>query len=105
MAHGGKRPNAGRPKGKPNAVTADVREAAQQYGADALRTLADIMRSEEYPPAARVAASKEILDRAYGKSQQAIDHTSSDGTMGRVEKVEISIVGTDATDQGDEATS
>ncbi len=105
MARGGKRPGAGRPKGKPNAITADVREAAQQYGADALRTLADIMGGEDQPAAARVAASKEILDRAYGKSPQALEHSSPDGSMGRVERVEISIVGQDATDQGDEATS
>ncbi len=78
---GGKRPGAGRPKGKPNAITADVREAAQQYGADALRTLADIMDGKDYPPAARVAASKEILDRAYGKAPQALEHSSPDGSM------------------------
>ena len=75
MAHGGKRPNAGRPKGKPNAVTADVREAAQQYGLAALATLAEIFSDTEAPHAARVAASKEMLDRAYGKSQQSVEHT------------------------------
>ena len=80
MAHGGKRLGAGRPKGKPNAVTADVREAAQQYGTDALRTLAEIMASQDQPAAARVAASKEILDRAYGKSQQAIELSGKDGS-------------------------
>lgn len=31
----------------------------------------------------------------------AQDHTSSDGSMGKVEKVEISIVGQDASDTGD----
>jgi len=79
MARGGKRLGAGRPKGKPNAVTADVREAAQQYGAGALKTLAEIMAAEDQPAAARVAASKEILDRAYGKSQQAIELSGKSG--------------------------
>lgn len=81
MAKGGRREGAGRPKGKPNAVTADVRELAQQYGPQALATLAAIMNNEESPEAARVAASKELLDRAYGKSKQSIDHSSEDGTM------------------------
>lgn len=77
MAKGGKRPGAGRPKGKPNAVTADVREAAQQYGLAALATLAEIFSDTEAPHAARVAASKEMLDRAYGRSTQAIEHRGS----------------------------
>ena len=41
MAHGGKRLGAGRPKGKPNAVTADVREAAQQYPKEAAAAYAN----------------------------------------------------------------
>lgn len=70
--HGGKRPGAGRPKGRVNKVTADVREAALVYSAEALDTLASIMRSTEEAAAARVAAAKELLDRAHGKSRQAI---------------------------------
>ncbi|MAL97153.1 MAG: hypothetical protein CL583_01765 [Alteromonadaceae bacterium] len=71
----------GRKKGTPNKVTADVKEVAQQYGEEAIRSLVTIMRGEEYPPAARVAASKEILDRAYGKATQSVDHSSTDGSM------------------------
>lgn len=73
MAGGGSKPGerrGGRKKGTPNKVTADVRELAQSYGPKALEVLASIMEGEDQPPAARVSAAKEILDRAYGKSPQ-----------------------------------
>lgn len=75
MAQGGKRPGAGRPKGTPNKATADVRAMAQKYGPSALATLSEIMEDTGAPEAARVAASKELLDRAYGKSKQAVEHS------------------------------
>lgn len=71
----------GRKKGTPNKVTADVKSVAQEYGQEAIKSLVEIMRGTDYPPAARVAASKEILDRAYGKAQQSVDHSSTDGSM------------------------
>lgn len=57
-----------------NKVTSDVRVAALQYGPQAIETLAKIMLTGESDKA-KVAAAKEILDRAYGKSPQAIDAT------------------------------
>lgn len=72
MAAGGKREGAGRPKGRRNKVTAEVKSIAQRYGEEAITNLVEIMRDVAVPPAARVAASKEILDRAYGKSTQPI---------------------------------
>src|SRR5690554_581433 len=102
MAHGGKRPNtggarkgAGRPKGSTNKVTQDVREMAQKYGPAALATLAEIMSSEESPEAARVAASRELLDRAYGKSAQSIQHS------GKIDQPLVIVM--DDDDQADEA--
>jgi hypothetical protein len=65
----------GRKKGTPNKVTADVKAYAQNYGKEAIEALVNIMRSEDQPAAARVAASREILDRGYGKPNQAIEHT------------------------------
>ncbi len=62
----------GRPKGALNKVTADVKQAAQQFTDDALNTLAKIMREGE-SEAARVAAANSILDRGHGKPRQAID--------------------------------
>lgn len=57
----------------------EIRAAAQQYAELALRTLVNVMRTGETDKD-RVAAAKEILDRAYGKPVQAhkIDETPSD---------------------------
>lgn len=73
MARGGARPGAGRRKGTPNKATADVKEAASVYSADAVATLAEIMRDPEHPAAARVSAANALLDRAHGKPKQALD--------------------------------
>ena len=68
-------PNAG---GRP-AVIRDLREAAQGYSVEALETLAKVMRDQESPPAAKVAAARELLDRGFGKAVQALDvHSSVD---------------------------
>jgi len=63
----------GRQKGTPNKVTAEIKAVAQEHGADAIKTLVSIMKATKQPPAARVAAAKELLDRAYGKSAQPIE--------------------------------
>jgi len=68
---GGARPGAGRPKGVPNKVTADVKALAQQYAPDAMRRLNDIAMNSE-SDAASVAAIKELLDRGYGKAKQPL---------------------------------
>ena len=61
----------GRPKGVGNKATADIKAAAREYSADALKELARLAVEAESEPA-RVAAIKEILDRAYGKATQPI---------------------------------
>lgn len=61
----------GRVKGTPNKATADVRAAAQQYTAEAIETLAAIMRKGTNEQA-RIAAAKELLDRGHGKSTQPV---------------------------------
>ncbi|MBO9331855.1 hypothetical protein GHR37_22160 [Achromobacter xylosoxidans] len=73
---GGSKPGerrGGRKKGVPNKATAEIKALAQQYGPDAIATLVSIMKATKQPPAARVAAAKELLDRAYGKSVQPIE--------------------------------
>lgn len=84
MAHGGKREGAGRPKGARNAATKDqvasISELAREHTDTALATLAQIATTGE-SEAARVSAANALLDRGYGKPTQAMDHTSSDGTM------------------------
>lgn len=76
---GGARPGAGRKKGVPNKATAEVKEIAREYTQSALQTLASIMQGEEQPASARVAAANALLDRAYGKPSQAVEHTGADG--------------------------
>ena len=75
---GGVRPGAGRPKGVPNKATADVKAQASQYSSDALNTLVGIMRHGKSEQA-RIAASKEVLDRAYGRPRQELDVTQNEG--------------------------
>jgi hypothetical protein len=77
----------GRPKGSVNKVTADIRELARQYAPDALKELARLSVNAE-SEAARVAAIKEILDRAYGKSVRALEH--SDPNAGPIETKDVS---------------
>lgn len=63
---------SGNPGGRPK-VLGDVRELARSSTVECFATLKKVMTSVKSPPAARVAAAKEILDRAWGKSTQAID--------------------------------
>ena len=57
------------------------------YTEDAIRTLAEIMVDTSAPQSARVAASKELIDRAYGKAPQPHD---GDGEGGPV-KAQITV--------------
>src|SRR5262245_65257580 len=77
MTRGGKRERAGRPKGARNKVTAVVKALAQTYAPAAIEELARLSTGAE-SEAARVAASKEILDRAYGKPMQPVAATVRD---------------------------
>lgn len=68
-----KRPKyGGRVKGTPNKATADVKAVAGQYTQEAIEALVTIFRTSEND-SAKVAAIKEILDRAHGKARQAVD--------------------------------
>ena len=72
MARGGKREGSGRPHGAVNKVTASIREAAQEYSAQALQVLVTVATTSE-SDAAKVAAANSILDRAHGKPTQTMD--------------------------------
>jgi hypothetical protein len=64
----------GRPKGSANKATAAIKEIAGQYTEQAVNTLVSILAGGEgIPPAAQVAAAKELLDRAHGKPGQSVD--------------------------------
>ncbi|MGD0108957.1 MAG: hypothetical protein ABSC06_33740 [Rhodopila sp.] len=81
-------PNAGkgRPKGSRNKVTADIRALAQQWGPDALKGLAVMAglakvtgQSAAESEAVRKSAMDSILDRAYGRSTQPMEHSVDEG--------------------------
>lgn len=67
----------GRRKGTPNKVTVAVREAALQHGPAAVAELARLMK-EGQSEQVRIAACREMLDRAYGKARQSVEHTGHD---------------------------
>lgn len=71
---------AGRPKGALNKVTKDIKALAGKHTPEALKTLVSIMKSSSSDQA-RVAAAKELLDRAYGKSPQAITGEGGEGPV------------------------
>lgn len=62
----------GRQKGSTNKATAEIRQLAQVYTAQALKRLAYIMEHGESEQAC-VAACKELLDRGHGKPAAALD--------------------------------
>lgn len=66
------RKTGGREKGTPNKATADIKAIAQLHSEAAVSELVRIMGNSE-SDAARVAAIKELLDRAHGKPKQAMD--------------------------------
>lgn len=77
----GKKPpraGMGRPKGSINKATADIKAMAQQYGPEAIEKLAYLMNFAESQQA-QIAATKELLDRGYGKAVQAIEASGKDG--------------------------
>lgn len=72
VLHQGRKPNS---KSK---RTQEIIELAQSYADEALDGLRDVMLSSE-DDRARVAACKEILDRAIGKPTTAVEITGADG--------------------------
>jgi hypothetical protein len=70
---GGKRPGAGRKRGSLNKATTEIKAIALPYAPEAVKTLVAIMQNAGAENAARIAASKEILDRAYGKAPQGLE--------------------------------
>lgn len=61
----------GRKRGVPNKATSDVKALAGQYSPAAIAELGRLSTKAE-SEAARVAAIKELLDRAYGKAAQPV---------------------------------
>ena len=63
---------SGNPGGRPK-IVGEVQDLARQHSAEAINTLAAIMKDKQAPAAARALASNSILDRAYGKPPQTLN--------------------------------
>lgn len=85
--HGGKRPGAGRKPGKVTEARKLLSELAKEHVPAALSTLVDIATNGE-SESARVSAANAIIDRAYGKPPQALEHTGAAG--GPIETADVS---------------
>jgi hypothetical protein len=68
---------SGNPMGRPK-VAGEFVELLREHTHTALEALVEIIESGS-PDAARVAAAVALLDRAYGKPRQAIEHSGVDG--------------------------
>lgn len=93
-------PNAGkgRPKGVPNKASGDVRRLAQQYGPDAILGLAILaglakpikrlptIKAAETEPVKR-GAMDSLLDRAYGKATQPLEHSVNESVEGLLDRL------------------
>lgn len=78
----------GRSKGTPNRATADVKSLAQLHGPAAIAEAVRIMQKSESDQA-RMAAIKEILDRAYGKATQPISGDDTADPIRSIMRVEL----------------
>ena len=76
--HGGKRPNAGRPKGKVSAAKRAIAEVAQEHADDMLKVLVQIAKDKQEPASARVAAANAVIERGYGKPVTPVQNESQD---------------------------
>lgn len=91
MSKGGKRPGAGRKKGSVNKTTAEIRAIAQSYGESALLELAKmggLVTGKDGKPdgmaiseQVKKSALDTIIERAYGKSPQAITGEGGEGPI------------------------
>lgn len=77
----------GRVKGTPNKATAEIRDIARQYTAEAFEALVGVLRDSE-SDAAKVAAAREILDRGYGKATTVLAGDQDGGPV-RITKIEL----------------
>lgn len=69
----------GRKAGTPNKATRELKDLARSYLPECIKELARLAKRAD-SETARVAAIKEVFDRAVGKAPQAIEHSGSIGT-------------------------
>lgn len=75
-----KRPKyGGRRAGTPNKATREIKELARPHGPALMKELVRLALKAESEQA-RVSAIKEVFDRGWGKSPQAVKHAGAIGT-------------------------
>ncbi len=77
---GGCRPGAGRPKGVPNVITRPLKELAAQHGPDAIQEVRRLM-DKSTNDVVRLAAARELLDRAVGRPAQSVAVTAGPASL------------------------
>lgn len=69
----------GRKPGVPNKITRPIRELAANFSEGAIKTLVQIMIDPMAPHASKIAAAKEVLDRAHGRPSASAEIKSKHG--------------------------
>lgn len=85
-----KKGQSGNPGGRPKVVTA-IKELAQQHGPTAFQRVLELVASDDERVA--LAASQEVLNRAYGKPVQALSGPEGESLL---TGVQITLVKADA---------
>lgn len=73
-----KKGESGNPGGRKRGDAA-VTELARKHAPEMLRVLVEIARDKKAAVNSRVAAASQVLDRAYGRPRQALEHSGPDG--------------------------
>lgn len=66
----------GNGRGRPK-IPLDVKEAARAHTVEAIKTLADCVRTSKAPWQARVMAAEKLLDRGWGKADSNVNVTGN----------------------------
>lgn len=72
----GKWIGSGNPGGRPKSLR-ELELYSQEYTREAIDEFVRVMRDSDAPPIARLRAGELIIERAYGKPRQPLDHTTN----------------------------
>jgi len=75
---GFKKGESGNPSGR-SIKSLEVKALAEDYSLESVECLVALMRNKKEDSRTRLAAAKEILDRAVGKAAQAVELAGKDG--------------------------